>query len=151
VKILKRSWWMAPIVSFHWLKAVDLAKGSDFDAALAKLRRIRRIAGRGDPRPLGGMTTEYYALMGHILYSMGDDAAALEAFKAAIAELEEASGYSEEEKKYLLAYITGRHERLELPSAQGVNAGSIDLGAVRPGLKLYFPLEEQVKEDLLDF
>ena len=89
--------------------------------------------------------------MGHILYSRGDDAAALEAFKAAIAELEEASGYSEEEKKYLLAYITGRHERLELPSAQGVKAGSIDLGAVRLGLKLYFPLEEQVKEDLLDF
>jgi hypothetical protein len=27
-------------------------------------------------------------------------------------EFEEASGYSEEEKKYLLAYITGRHERL---------------------------------------
>jgi hypothetical protein len=151
VKILKRSWWMAPIVSFHWLRAVDLAKGPDFDAALAKLQWISRIAGRGDSRPLGGMTAEYYALMGHILYSMGDDAAALEAFKAGIAELEEASGYSEEEKKYLLAYITGRHERLELPPAQGIKAGSIDLGAVRLGLKLYFPLEEQVKEDLLDF
>lgn len=151
MKILKRTWWMAPILSFHWLKAVDLAKGSDFDAALAKLRWIRRIVGRGDPRPLGGMTPEYYALMGHILYSIGDDTAALEAFKAAVTELEEASGYSGEEKKYLLAYIAGRHERLELPSAQEVKAGAIDLGAVRPGLKLHFPLEEQVKEDLSDF
>ncbi|HEX2200982.1 MAG TPA: hypothetical protein VHH93_03070, partial [Gammaproteobacteria bacterium] len=41
----------------------------------------------------------YYALMGHILYSRGDDAAALEAFKVAIVELEEASAYSGEEKK----------------------------------------------------
>jgi hypothetical protein len=37
--------------------------------------------------------------MDHILYSRGDDAAALEAFKVAIVELEEASAYSGEEKK----------------------------------------------------
>jgi hypothetical protein len=83
--------------------------------------------------------------MGHILYSRGDDAAALEAFKVAIAELEEASAYSGGRKK---AYIAGRHERLELPLAK---ARSIDLGAVCLELKLHFPLEEQVKEDFLDF
>ena len=39
--------------------------------------------------------------MGHILYSRGDDAAALEAFKVAIAEFEEASAYSGEEKRHI--------------------------------------------------
>jgi hypothetical protein len=146
MRFLQRSWWTAPLVSFNWIRALDLASESKYKAALKRLTLIEKLRGP-NLSPMGGISAEYYLLKGHMLYCFDDDAASSDNFSAGIDELDRSDDYSAEEKKYLLAYASSCHPRLNLPIAPVGEIETIDLGSVRIGLKMIFPLETHPRWD----
>jgi tetratricopeptide (TPR) repeat protein len=141
MKILKKSFWFAPFIGVHWLKAQTQSNKREYEGSLKRLDKIVKLSS-SDAQPLGGIYAEYAVLRGHVLHALGKKEQAVKAFESGLRAARHSANYNEDEKDYLQAYASIEHADISPPLKQ-VSAEMLEdiyLSGVRMDIKLCLPL-----------
>ncbi len=159
MRIFTKTYWCAPLIGMHWLKAQTLSHKKEYQLSLKRLDKIEKLTSR-DAQPMGGIYAEYSTLRGHVLNALGEQEMAIDALKSGVRAARHSSNYNDEEKDYIQAYASIEHPEL-VPPLKQVSDDMLDdirLGDVRMDIKLCLPLfthprwphPDQIGQDLDD-
>lgn len=129
-----------PMIGYRWVKALDLSARGAFDDAIKQLEYLGKHLEHKD--------IEYHLLNGFVRFASGDDKKAIDNFRISVSMLDQATGYTDDEIKYLKCYagVFGNNAINSLPGKdvafEEVSFDLINLANVRQALKKNFPLKD---------
>ncbi len=141
MRIFKKSFWFAPFIGVHWLKAQTQSHKREYSQSLKRLDKIVKMTS-SDAQPLGGIYTDYALLRAHVLHGLGRNEEAVQSFENGLRAMRFSANYNEEEKDYLQAYVSYEHPDLS-PPLMHISQDmleDIELNDVRMDIKLCLPL-----------